>query len=253
MTPTRLANILLSIFSTALFLAGNLLIIAISIGILWGEIEANTYIARTSGGNLKVRCPLVLSPRESGTIRTTITNTINEETKPVVISRISHGKRTQDTRQTLTLAPGQSQTLEWTVDRSNIVFDRMILVHVNQWRYSKLESNEGACGILVLDLFGLTGLWSLALVLTVSFLLILAGAMTWIRNHSDRDEHSNKVIQIGRVFAGFAIAGMLSAAFRWWGLIIFFDFLVFVTLIVGFTESLPSPDPERNQFDMSPH
>jgi hypothetical protein len=246
MFPTRRTNKLLSIASALLFLAGTLLIFSISVGILWGEIEANVYFTQSSGGNLKVKCPLVLSPRESGTIRATITNSIDEDTKPTVISRISQGNGTQDSSQILTLTPTQSQTLEWTVDRSNIIFDRLILVNINQWRYSKLEPNQGTCGILILSLFGLTGLWSLGLTLTVSLLLILSGSMLWLRNHSERDEHSNKVIQISRVFAGLVFAGMFSAVFRWWGLILFFDFLLLVTLAVGFTEIVFSPSPERN-------
>jgi len=141
----------------------------------------------------------------------------------------------------LILAPGESQTLEWTVDRSNIIFDRLILVNINQWRYSKLEPNQGACGILILSLFGLTGLWSLGLALTVSLLLIFSGSVLWLRNHSEGDEPSNKVIQIGRVIAGLSFAGMFVAIFRWWGLILFFDFFVLVTMIVAFSEiALPS-------------
>lgn len=241
MIPARSANKVLSILSALLFLAGALSIFSISVGILWGEIEANAYFPQSSGGNLKMKCPLALSPRESGVIRATITNSINEDTNPMVVSLISRGNGTQDTSQVLTLAPGESQTLEWTVDRSNIIFDRLILVNIIQRRYSKLEPNQGACGILILNLFGLTGLWSLGLVLTVSLLLVLSGSILWLRNHSDRDESSNKVIQISKFFAGLVFAGMFTAAFRWWGLILFFDFLALAVMIVGLTEiALPS-------------
>lgn len=236
MIPTRSINKILSSASVLLFLAGIFIIFAISLGIFWGELEANIYFTQNADGILKIKCPLVLSPSEAGTIRATITNSIAEDTKPMVAARISREKGTQDTSETLILAPGESQALEWRVDRSNIIFDRLILVTIIQSRYSKLDSRQGACGILIVSLFGLTGLWSLGLALTVSLLLILSASILWFRNHSERDEHSNKVIRIGRVFAGLAFAAMFSAFFRWWGLILFFDFLVLITLIVAFTE-----------------
>ena len=215
MNLARLTNILLSISSVVLFLAGNLLIVAISIWILWGEIEANTRFLQDPLGGLKYKCPLMLSPRETGTISATITNTINEETKPMVVASFSHGEGTQDISHVLTLAPGESQTLEWIVDGSNIYLGKFILVNIVQSPYRKLEPHQGACSMLILSLFGLTGSWSLRLVLIVSFMLILPGSILWIRNHSERDENSNKVIKMGRVFMGFVFAGMASAVFRW--------------------------------------
>lgn len=245
MNPIFKNRKLLSFAGILLYLAGTLSILAFSVGVLLGEIEVNIVFPKISDGTLKVSCPLVLSPRESGTIRTTVTNTVDENTKPMVISHISKGDGSQDANQILPLAPGQSQSLEWEVGPANIIYDRVILVNILQMRYSKLDSNQGGCGIMILDLFGLPGAWSLAIVLALCLLLVASGSVLWLHDHSTRDEDSVKVIQIGRVFAGLVLAGLFFSFIRWWGLILLFDVIALIALITAFTD-IAAPPGQRN-------
>ena len=78
-----------SLTGIVLFLAGVLLEITISGGIIWGDIETRLYTSQTGDGSLAMKCPLVISAHETATISTLITNSLDEEVKPVIVTSIS--------------------------------------------------------------------------------------------------------------------------------------------------------------------
>jgi len=108
-----------------IFLAGILLELSLSSGVVWAQVDASFYGTPTNEVGLKLNCPIMLSPSESGVVSATITNTLNEEVLPVVTAEISG---TQSTRQTLSLAPRETQVLQWPVDPFNVIYGRLILV-----------------------------------------------------------------------------------------------------------------------------
>src|SRR4029077_9987039 len=73
-----------SLAAMLLFLAGVLLEIAVSGGVLWGEVETRTYTSPSDSLGLALKCPLVLSTNETGTIRALISNSLDEEVLPIV-------------------------------------------------------------------------------------------------------------------------------------------------------------------------
>ena len=114
----RLKRFALSSLGMLIFLAGILLELSLSGGVLWGEVEARTYTPQIGDLGLAVNCPLMLSPSESGMISAAITNTLDEETKPLVTAGISRTDGQQQLRQTLDLAPHETRVVSWTVNSS---------------------------------------------------------------------------------------------------------------------------------------
>ena len=94
----------LSTLGLFIFLAGMILELSLSGGVLEGEIEARVNTPQIGDSGLSINCPLVLSPSETGIVSTAITNTLNEETSPVVTAEISHSGGDKQLSQTLTLA-----------------------------------------------------------------------------------------------------------------------------------------------------
>ncbi len=236
----------LSLVGGLIFLAGILLILFLSGGVLWGEIEARTYTPQIGDDGLGINCPFILSPSETGTISAAITNTLDEETSPVVTAEISRTEGQQQLSQTLSLAAHEKQTLRWTVDPSEIIYGRLILVNILQSRYRDLPSRQGACGILVLSLFSLTGLQAFGLLLFTGFMSSLLGAAIWLRANQPLNDLGRSTAQACGVIAGLAIAGLLAAVPRWWGLILFFDFLTLIVMAVVLTEFVLFPGRRRN-------
>ena len=236
----------ISLISGSIFLAGILFILFLSGGVLWGEIEARTYTPQIGDEGLGINCPFVLSPSETGTISAAITNTVDEETSPVVTAEISRSDGQQQLSQTLSLAPHEKRTLQWTVEPSEIIYGRLILVNILQSRYRDLPSRQGACGILVLSLFSLTGLQAFSLLLFTGLTSLLLGAAIWLRANRPLNDLGRSTAQACGVMAGMTLAGLLAALPRWWGLILFFDFLTLIIMAVVLTEFVLFPGRRRN-------
>jgi hypothetical protein len=232
----KLRLLLLSWLGGLLFLAGILIGLSLSAAITWGESEARIYSSYNGDSSLRLKCPLMLSPAESGVVYAEIINLTDEDIKPVVSAEISHGKGPREIRQTVSLAPIASETIQWPVDSSDIIFERLILVNVLQSRYGDNPSRSGSCSILLFSLFGLTGMQTFALVFAVSLILILSGGLLWLYARRPLDKFSGNIVQINSVLLGVTLLALLSTWLRWWGLALFFDALILLVMGVIITE-----------------
>ena len=241
----RLKRFALSSLGMLIFLIGIFMELSLSGGVLWGEVEARSYTPQIGDLGLAVNCPLMLSPTESGTIRADITNTLDEETKPLVTAEISRIDGLQQLRQTLDLAPHETRPTRWTVDSSYMIFGRLILVNIVQSRYSNLSSRQGACGILVFNLFKLNGESSFGLLFFAALLCIMLGAALWQRVNRPLDNFHLSAAQACGIMTGMATAGMLAALPRWWGLIMFLDALTLIIMSVVLIEFVLFPGRQQ--------
>jgi hypothetical protein len=232
----NLKSLLLSWLGALLFLAGILIGLALSGAVAWSESEARVYSSFNGEANLAIECPLIISRSESGVVNAKIVNLTGEEIKPVVTAQISHGKVPREIKQTFPLRSLKSESVQWTVDFSDVIFERVILVNVLQSRYSNNPSRSGSCGILVFSLFGLTGMQTFMLVLAVSLTLMFAGGALWLNVRQPLDKFSGNIVQINSVLFVVTSLALLSAWAHWWGLALFFDALIMLVMGVIITE-----------------
>ena len=227
---------LLSWLGALLFLAGVFVGLTLSGAVAWGESEARIYSSFNGDSNLAIKCPMIISPAETGTISAEIVNLTGEDIKPVVTVEISHGKVPREIKQTFPLKSLQSGSVQWIVDSSDVIFERVILVNALQSRYSHNPSRSGSCGILVFNLFGLTGVQTFGLLLGFSLILMLAGGGLWLHVRRPLDKFSGSLVQINTVLLAVTILALLSTLARWWGLALFFDALILLVMGVIITE-----------------
>ncbi|HKY55782.1 MAG TPA: hypothetical protein VJM08_15800, partial [Anaerolineales bacterium] len=165
-----------------------------------------------------------------------IVNLTGEDIKPVVTAEISHGRVPREVKQTLSLGSLKRELVQWKVDSSDVIFERVILVNVLQSRYSNNPSRSGSCGILVFSLFGLTGMQTFALVFAASLILMLFGGWLWLYARRPLDKFSGNIVQINSVVLGITILALVSTWAHWWGLALFFDALILLVMGVIITE-----------------
>lgn len=228
--------LLLSWLGALLFLAGVFTGLVLSGAFAWGESEARIYSSFNGDSDLGLQCPLILSRAEKGVIKAEIVNLTGEEIKPVVTVEISHGRVPREIQQTYPLHALKSQSVEWAVDSSDVIFERVILVNALQSRYSNNPSRSGACGILVFSLWGLTGIQTFGLLLAVSLILMISGGALWLNTRRPLDKFSGNIVQINSVLFALTILALLSTVVRWWGFALFFDALILLVMGVIFTE-----------------
>ena len=230
-----------SVFGLLLFLTGVLLDIAISAGVLWGELEARSNTSSSVNSGLSMACPHLLAFHETGVVRASVTNTLDQDSQPMVTAQISQSNGTQQTSETLRLAPHESKIVQWKVDASNILYGRLILVSVLQGKYQDLPARQGSCGILFLNLFGMNGREMIVLLCLASFALLVVGAVTWMRAHLPLNSRDENIARAFGSLGGLATMGLVAALLRWWGLIIILDAVALILIVVIFTELLFNP------------
>ena len=232
----NLRSLLILWLGGLLFLAGVLAGLSLSAVVVWGESEARIYTSYNAERRLKVQCPLMLSPVESATVSADIINPTNEEIKPVILAEVSHTKIPRKVSKTLMLAPGGSETVQWTVDPSDVIFERLILVNILQSRYRDNPSRLGSCGIFIFSLFGLPGAQTFALVFAISLVAMLSGSALWLYASWPLNNLATNIAQPSVVLLVITILALLTTIPRLWGLTLILDALIVLIFGVIITE-----------------
>ena len=242
----KLRSFLLSLIAVLFFVAGILLQLALSSSMVWAEMEASIYGTPATGSSLNLSCPLMLSSSETGMVTAVITNSLDYQVLPVVTAEISKVGGMQNLSQTLSLAAHETQIVQWPINNSDVIFGRLILVNVIQARYSDLDPRHDFCGILVFNVFNLTGNQSLILIFISGIALILMGGTLWRYIHEPLNDAADQTIKACGGLAGVTTLAMVSALPRWWGLTLFLDAFALIMISVIFTEFLLFPRDNRS-------
>lgn len=150
---TKRSSLLLGGVSYWIGAAAGLFLIFVAV---WADMESSLYgfprLATTGLGGL--HCPILLTPEEGGTISLDVINPTDGRISPSIKVMISTPILAQESLETLQLAPGESQRLQWSVGPQNIDLGLFIFAKVLQYSAYPLPSRETTCGIFVIDLPG---------------------------------------------------------------------------------------------------
>lgn len=233
----------------------SLLLVVIGIGIgqslsgllTWAEIEANLGVSSESK-SLDISCPLMLSYTETGAVIAQIVNETADEVKPVVTAAFGQPNtiKQEVISQAYTLAPRETQSVQWQVDSSNAVFGRIIPVIVKQSPYSINPSRSSACGIVLFSLFGWNGSKSLIATIAISIFCLAAGFFLIYVSPTPQIDSARNMGQMRAMLCILTLAALTSSLLRWWGLTIFIEAISAITVGTALTELLiPSHGSER--------
>lgn len=226
------------ILSIALFGIGLLLGMGFVAATVWADLEASlfepTKAAQERLGTL--RCPLIITPQEAGTISTTLSNPTERALRQTVRGTISHGFSSlmREVDAQFTLEPGETRKAEWTVTAADAAWRHFILVRVNVLRNFPLPFRSGSCGVLVMNLPGLTGNQIVVLWFAASLMSMVAGLALWSRaiksSPGPLPDLTRPLILLGAIVA----ASMLGSLIGWWlasGLLLILVLIVTVAVI----------------------
>ena len=145
-----------SIFGVLFFILAvitGLFLIVIS---TWGDMEADSYgFPRRASSSLSgLDCPILLTRNETGVISLRISNPTDTLLHPSARTEISAAFEPEVFVESIDLAPGESQTLEWSLKPENIVLGNFILANVQVYATYPIPNREKTCGILIMDMPG---------------------------------------------------------------------------------------------------
>jgi hypothetical protein len=204
-----------------IFSAGILLGLALSATAVWGDLEAMQFdrdLTLLRDASLTtLRCPVILDREETGTVHATFKNSLD---RPVILLIRAHVSRyltlLREDVVRLPLEAGEKQSLQWTVDAEDIVYEHLILVKVHQHRRYPLPGRTGSCGMVVLDLRGLTGTQVVVAAVVGSLLAIALGLGLWTVTAGPLTGSNLEVVRAMALVTVGAVFTMLASLLGWW-------------------------------------
>jgi hypothetical protein len=223
-----------------LFFIGYLIAVIILGLSVMGDFEGYQFYPSIIGDEFyrSLDCPVLMSESEVGTITARIVNPIDSKITPSVWIHISEGLSSlvREDRVNLTLEPGESQEIQWTITKDDAAYGNWVLVKIFVFSQYPLPSSHGSCGVFTADFKGLTGKQVHILAIASSVVLMVAGGGMWFMGNRPLRGKAALNMRLSLMIMGvIAIGGLITTiigSYLWFvsGVI----FIVCVLLILIF-------------------
>ena len=232
-------NKILSAVGWVLFFAGILLGIIFFSGLTWANLEANFYFGYNGGADSKLRlsCPHILTPQDSGSVTATVANRTDKVIQPALEAQLS-GPILQTTRNVPSIEPGQTQLVTWPVTSDNVAYGHLVMAQVYQFASYKTGTAMADCGALFLYVPRLTGMEIYILVLVVSLVMAAAGFVLWLIGNRALLEKSLERMWGMLILAAVVLLGILFGSLGQWIFGMFAFFLSILLFVIQVTRRL---------------
>ncbi len=224
------------ILGSGLFIIGLLLALGLTLIALWPDLEASFFdsalAAERSLENL--RCPIILTPAQPGTIQATFSNPHERPVQFLVQASITQGyvswQREDDTL--LQLAPGQVESLAWPITVEDAAYGRLILARIFAFRSAPLPARARTCGILVLNTTFLNGN-QIVVGLTGAALVSLGlGGALWLHPLGQMSRQRWRASYTTLRVAFLILLALGASLLGWWAISLILLLLVLLLLAV---------------------
>jgi len=226
------------ILSAVLFCMGLVLGVAFTVATVWADLEAALFDSALAADEAlsSLRCPVLITSQESGTVAATFANSSGMALLRTVRAHISYGFATliREEEEQFVLEPGESRQVKWAVTAEDAAWRHFVLVRVHELRNSPLPSRTGSCGILVLNVPGLTGSQVVLLTGATAVLSMVVSVVLWAAGRRASTRPVPDLTRSMSILAGLVLAAMaISATGQWMvgGLLIIFSALLLVTMV----------------------
>ncbi len=162
---------------TGIFLAGVLLGIILAALTVWGDFEAMSYFYTGAGyaGFNGLKCPALLSHDEVATVSARLDNSTDGDIEPYYQVEVSGIAGTRKLENQVTVPAHSSKTVQWTVSSADLDLGSFVMVKMDILPMAGYSTREATCGMVVLNLGGLSGSLVVDCGLALSLLAILVG------------------------------------------------------------------------------
>lgn len=228
------------LISINLYLLGMFLALTLSAAGFWPDLEASLFdrasVLPRSETLRSLSCPLIISAEETGVISATLTNDRDREQRFSVRSRVSQGYVTllREGSDIYFVGPGEEELIEWPISSDDAAFNgRLILARIQVTRAPGTPL-QNSCGILVLDLGGLSGrvLSTGALLLALGGML--GGGLLWYYTQRPFSSRQRSFSTIMGVAGGLSLVSLFASllGLRLIGLLTFILTLLVLVLML---------------------
>lgn len=227
------------IIGMLLFLVGAILGMLLFGFVAWANLEANYYGFEDMGGGhlTSVKCPNILSTSDLGVVGATFNNPSNNPVDFMVRADISNRGVYRQVPKMIHLDPHKSVNVEWNVSSADVNLRNFIFVQIVNFPYTKYGFRQGICGIVVLNIPGLTGSQLFTLVMITILGGILGGIFIWEGSGKPFDGKLPEITRAMKVLGVLVLVGMLFSFAGSWllAMVTFAISVLAIGVILGFT------------------
>lgn|GEM_PF-1527516 len=240
--------------SIILYIIGALTAFLLAGSILWANFELPFYfdysyasVGSANQTRADLNCPVLLTTKETGTIRTEITNNTDKTLKPVLRGEISHqGGIAREFEFIPTVLPGESSPIEISINSDDIVFNFMVLVRTFQLPTYKTPASSGSCAIVMFPIPYLSGdqVYYTSIILILG--MFIAGISLWVKNNRPIRGLARSVLTIMVLLAVLLLTAILCGIID--GFVVpGFLLLVLIVILIGVTIIYFLSSPQANE------
>ncbi len=221
------------IIGGTVFFLGILIGLALAIATMWGNFEALSYFfsGATYAPFNGLQCPILMTHSETGTISAVFNNSRDQEYDPYYEMEIG-GLLPRKFEDQLSVAPHTSKSVLWTVDANDIDLGFFIFAKLDILPNAVYPSREATCGIVVLNIPGLTGGQIFWLVFALSLLGTISGFMLWENADGSSTGKESDQKHAMQALAILMLLAMLFSLLGWWGLGMLLSAITIVLMVV---------------------
>lgn len=225
-----------STLGIVLFVMGVLLGGSLNLLLAWSDLEADFYFGFDPAADLTgMQCPIILSADEVGTVSISLTNPRTREMLPIIEFTASSQGLFRQTKDQPTLAAEETREFKWNISRADIDFGIFAMAKVFVFSaYYQPNQLSATCGILWLNLPGLSGTTIFLLWVALSVVFIVGGWLMW---YLVRRSGEWRPILLSRGMAALGIVVLVNlpiTTLGWWGaglLVLILTVLIAISLL----------------------
>jgi hypothetical protein len=200
------------------FLVGILLGMALAGSAVWADFEAQFYGFDHMGDEpiRTLRCPVLMTASETGRISASFANGTQKPIQQMVRADFSNFGPARSVRATYSLTPGEKLRVDWAVTSADIDLRWFIFARVYAYPAYPYPFREATCGIMVINLPGITGGQLFALALSVCLVCILIGLGLWEKNRPPQRGRRLDAATAMKFLAVIVLLALLTSLRDWW-------------------------------------
>jgi hypothetical protein len=223
----------LRILSRAAFFVGIIMAFVLSIIAIWNNIESTSYYFR----GVKypqfpgLRCPVMIAPTETGIVTAVFNNPTDKEDNFFYRAEISgKGYSTRQVEGQIGVPARETRSVQLTVDANDVDLLFFILVKMSILPNALHKSQEAVCGIMLVNILGLTGTQIFTIAIFLSFTGMAIGLGIWQQAGDKSDSDIPRVVQV----LGFVvILALFAASMNWWTPAIVLSVLTILLMVIS--------------------
>lgn len=225
-----------------IFLLGVVLGLGLALVAVWGDYEGFSYFNSGAGYPAfnGLACPILMTRSEKSVVTADFKNSTGQGFEPYYEVSISGPGSLRKLEGQLSVPAHTAKSIQWTVDAGDIDLGFFVFVDMQVLPVAGYSTREDTCGIMVLDLTGLTGSQLFGLTLAASLIGMVLGLGLWENNARLNINHYTNRHRALQAQGIAVLLALLTGLIGLWAAGLIFCVIAILLLMINLRQSIES-------------